>query len=142
VDLHRRAADVFDVGIDLERVADLHRADELHGVERDGDDAAVRALDAGDAAGLVHAREHPAAEYVAVGVGVRRHGADAHRERAARGGVGGHVRISPFYGYPRHPKYCVETVYNIRNCDDLPVGRYGSSSMSDASNVRSSTSIL
>jgi hypothetical protein len=96
VDLHRRAADVLHLGIDLERVADLDRADELHGVERDGDDAAVRPLDAGDAAGLVHAREHPAAENVAVGVGVRRHGADAHRERAARGGVGGHGEVLSF----------------------------------------------
>jgi len=38
----------------------------------------------GDAAGLVHAREHPAAENVAVGIGVRRHGDDAHGECAAR----------------------------------------------------------
>jgi hypothetical protein len=39
-------------------------------LDRDGDDAAARALDPGDAAGLVHAREHPAAENIAVGVGV------------------------------------------------------------------------
>ena len=88
MDLHRRPADVLDMRIDLERVADFHRADELHGVKRDGDDAAVRPFDAGDAAGLVHARQHPAAENIAIGIGVRRHGADADGERAARGGVG------------------------------------------------------
>ena len=49
--------------------------------------ALSRALDPGDAAGLVHARQHPATEDVAVGVGVGRHRADADREHAARRGV-------------------------------------------------------
>src|ERR1043166_10123526 len=53
MDLHRGAADALHRRIDLEHVADPHRADELHGVERHGDDAAAGAFDAGDAAGLV-----------------------------------------------------------------------------------------
>ncbi len=48
----------YHLGEHLEHVADPHRADEGHGVDRDGDDAALRALDSGDAAGLVHARQH------------------------------------------------------------------------------------
>ena len=76
------------LGIDLDRFPGLDLAGELHGIERDGNDAAMRQLDAGNAAGLVHARQYPAAENVAIGIGVRQHGADADGERAARGGVG------------------------------------------------------
>src|SRR6185437_16693428 len=91
VNLHRGAADTFHDRVDLEHIADAHRADELHRLDRDGDDAAAGALDAGDAAGLVHARHHPAAEDVAIGVGVGRHRADAHGELAARAQVVAHV---------------------------------------------------
>ena len=62
VNLHRGAADALDLGIDFEHVTNPHRLDELHGIDGDGDDAAAGALDGGDAAGLIHAGQHPAAE--------------------------------------------------------------------------------
>ena len=88
VDLHARPADVADARVDAQDVADLDRTDEGHAVKGDGDDAPLRALDAADAAGLVHLAEHPPAENVAVGVGVARHRHQAHREVAARLVVG------------------------------------------------------
>lgn len=98
VDFHRRAADALDLGVDLEHVADPHRPNECHRIDCDGDDAAFRALDTGNAPGLVHPRQHPAAENIAVGVGVGGHGGDADGELAAGaavgGGGGGHEQVS------------------------------------------------
>jgi hypothetical protein len=84
VDLHRGAPDALHFGIDLEHVADAHRLDEGHRLDHDCHDTALRALHACDAAGLVHVRHHPAAEDVAVGIGVGRHRDGAHGEFAAR----------------------------------------------------------
>ena len=87
MDLHRGAPDALDLGVDLQHVADTHRLDEGHPLDHDRHHAALRAFDARDAAGLVHVRHHPAAEDVAVCVGVGRHRDRAYRKGAARLGL-------------------------------------------------------
>ena len=84
VNLHRGAADALHIGEHLQHVADPHRLQERHRIDRHGDDTAARPLHPGDAAGLVHPRHHPAAEDIAIGIGVRRHGDHPHGQRAAR----------------------------------------------------------
>ena len=86
MDLHRGPADGLDLGIDAEHVADLHGPDEGHRIHRNGDDTALRPVDAGDAAGGVHSRHHPAAEDVAIRVGVGRHRKRADRQLTLRRG--------------------------------------------------------
>ena len=83
-DAHRGPTDALDPRVDAEHVADLDGADERHAVDRHRDDAAPRPVHAGDAARDVHLRHDPAAEDVAVGVGVGRHGDGPHRQVALR----------------------------------------------------------
>ena len=84
MNLHRRPPDVIDRRVHAQHVADLDRADEGHRVDGDRDDASLRLLHRRDSAGLVHLAQHPAAEDVAVGVGVARHGDQANRQFAPR----------------------------------------------------------
>src|SRR5687768_2026966 len=77
VDLHldgdRGVADALDVDVEGEHVADLHRLLEHELLHRDGGDAAAREARRERAAGDVDLRHDPAAEDVAVLVGVGRH---------------------------------------------------------------------
>ena len=84
VDFHRGASDAIDRGVDAQHVADLDRPDEGHRLDGDRHHPSLSAFDRGDAAGLVHLDEHPAAEDVAVGVGVGGHGGQANGEFAVR----------------------------------------------------------
>jgi len=62
-----------------------------HGFDRGRHDAALGALARRYAAGDVHLRQHPAAENVAMRIGVGRHGKRARGQLAARRrGVVGH----------------------------------------------------
>src|SRR5437588_10185595 len=53
MDLHRCAADALHLGVDLQHVADPHRADEGHRLDGERHDPAARTLHARDAARLV-----------------------------------------------------------------------------------------
>jgi len=88
MDLHRGPPDLLDAGVDAQHVANLDRSDKGHGLDGDGHDASLRALHGGDAAGLVHLAQHPAAENVAIGVGVGGHGDEANGKIAMRLVVG------------------------------------------------------
>ena len=81
-DRHRRAADLLDLGIDRDHVAQVDRRDELHLVDRDRRDRTVGAARGDDAGGDVHLAQHPAAEDMAVGVDVARAGDDAQDRRS------------------------------------------------------------
>ncbi len=74
MDLDRGSADFVHGRIDAKHVADLHRPDEGHGVDRDGDNPSLRRLDRSDAARLIHLTENPAAKNIAVRVRIARHG--------------------------------------------------------------------
>src|SRR3546814_8089098 len=80
----RRRADPHDVAIAAQHVANGDRPDEGHRLDADGDHAAAGAAGGGEAAGDVHLAEHPAAEDIAVRIGVRRHGGGAGVHLAAR----------------------------------------------------------
>ena len=73
------------VVLDAQHVADPHRPDEGHAVDRDGDHPPAGAFSAGDAAGEIHLGKNPAAEDVARGIRVARHGHGAQRQFAFRG---------------------------------------------------------
>ena len=60
----------------------MHGADEGHGIHFDRNDAAACFVDTGYAARLIHHAHDPAAENIAIGVGVLRHGDTAHSEFA------------------------------------------------------------
>ena len=80
-------------GIEAHHVADQHRLLEHERIHRDRRDASARASRRGYGARDVHLRHHPAAEDIAVLVGVRR-----HRHHAQRGLLVGQVACS-FTGF-------------------------------------------
>ncbi len=71
------AADPHHAAVAAEQVAHVHGVVELEGVHRHGDHPAAGAAAGEDAAGQVHLRHDPAAEDVAGGIGVGRHGQHA-----------------------------------------------------------------
>src|SRR5205814_9298982 len=77
VDGDGSGADAHDVAVEGKHVADGYGLLELELVDRDGDHAAERASRGEHAPGDVDLRHDPAAENVAVLVGVGRHGHDA-----------------------------------------------------------------
>src|SRR3954462_13056796 len=81
----RGGADALELDVERQHVADLHRLLEYELLHRDGGDAAARDAAGDGAAGDVHLRHDPAAEYVAVLVGVGRHRHDAQRGLLAFG---------------------------------------------------------
>src|SRR5579883_1574975 len=80
----RGPPDADEVGVDAHHVADIDRLLEGHGVDRDGGDPALGDAVGEDAARDVHLAEHPAAEDVAVLIGVGGHRKRANREFAPR----------------------------------------------------------
>ena len=103
MDLHRGTPDALDLGVDLQHVAHTHRLDEGHPLDHDRHHAALRALDTRYAAGLIHVRHHPAAEDVAVCVGVGRHRDGAYRKGAARLGLFTPTGFAHGFGHPALP---------------------------------------
>ena len=77
MDGDRGATDPGDFRITADQVADEHRLMELKGIDRDGDDAALRATSCDNAAGDVDLGHDPAAEDVTGGVGIGGPGHDA-----------------------------------------------------------------
>ena len=65
MNIDRRVTDTLNFGIDTEYVTDLHRADEMHTVERHRDGTALRSLAGADSRGDIHLRYHPATKNVA-----------------------------------------------------------------------------
>lgn len=90
-DFHRGVADAVEARVAGDGVADLDGGDEAHGVDRDRDDAAAGVRAGEDGAAEVHLRDEPAAEEVAVGVGVGGHRDRADHDFALRLGGGGRV---------------------------------------------------
>src|SRR5688572_3444566 len=81
----RGGADALDLDVERNHVADLHRLLEDELLHRHGGDAAARQAVGDGAAGDVDLRHDPAAEDVAVLVGVGRHRHDAQRRYLSLG---------------------------------------------------------
>ena len=77
---------MVDCGVDGKHISNLDRADECHRLNGDRDDAPLSLLGRANAPSLIHLADHPAAENIAVGVGVARHSDQANRQFAARRG--------------------------------------------------------
>ena len=101
-----------DGGIAADLVTDEDRTVERHPGDGDGGDAALRALRGDAAAGEIHLGEQPAAEDVAVGVGVagHRNGAQGRLGRPRMGGglLTGHGQNQPYVGGIFALSYCMQ----------------------------------
>ena len=84
MDFHRSPADTLHLCVDAKHIAHLDGPDEGHGVDRNRHHPALGALDPCNAARLIHPRKHPAAEDIAVRIGVGGHGNGAHGKVSAR----------------------------------------------------------
>jgi outer membrane lipoprotein SlyB len=83
-DGYGRCTNTFDAAITADNVADLYRFDELNRVDRYSDYATLRGFFGQNATSDINLRYQPAAEYIAIGVGVRRHGEGAEQQIALR----------------------------------------------------------
>src|SRR4051794_940974 len=101
----RGAADPRHRGVAAHLVADIDRPVEGHAGHRDGGDAALGTLRGDAAAGEIHLGEQPAAEDIAVRIGVARH-RDGAQRRLAGGGrlVAPALRRVPFV-FVSHGRY-------------------------------------
>ena len=95
IDGDRGGADAQDSAITADYIADVHRFYEDDGFGGDGNDAATSNLPGEDAAGDIHLRHDPAAENVAVRVGVGGHGQSSENKLALRGRGVFHGCVSP-----------------------------------------------
>ena len=86
-DRHRSAADLFDLGIDRDQIAQVDRGDELHRLDRDRSNRALGPPRSDDASRNVHLTKHPATEDMAVGVDIGRPGDDAQNRRSFKIGL-------------------------------------------------------
>lgn len=75
-------ADAMPVAAD--DVADLDRADEVHFLNGDGNDASLCDFRCQYAAAQIHLRHNPAAENVLVGIGIARHSDGTQEQFALR----------------------------------------------------------
>ena len=89
----RRAPDPHQIGVDRNEIADIDGFAKVHRLDRNGHGAGFRDLGSEHAAADIHLAQQPAAEDVAIGVGIGRHRQGADAEIAARLGLGRERRL-------------------------------------------------
>ena len=85
--LQRSIAHAHAASVAANDVAHFNGADEVHFLNGDGNDAALRDFRRQNAAAQIHLRHNPAAENILVGIGVLRHGDGAQQKFALRVGA-------------------------------------------------------
>ena len=99
VNLHRSVADFNQFAVAGDDIADRNGAVEDDFIGRYGGGTAAGGFVGKDAAGNIHLRHQPAAENIAVGIGIGRHGHRAQQQAALRfGALFGVHRFSFLFG--------------------------------------------
>ena len=99
VNLHRSVADFNQFAVAGDDIADGNGAVEDDFIGRYGGCTAAGGFVGKDAAGNIHLRHQPAAENIAVGIGIGRHGHRAQQQAALRfGALFGDHRFSFLFG--------------------------------------------